>query len=58
MTNKDKYKTMKEQEEAYGKYCNGHRRDCTDCPLFYSNESCARLWLALETDEKGEKQND
>ena len=57
MTNKEKYKTRKELKEAFEKFCNSHRRDCIDCQLFYKNESCTRMWMKLESGEKGEKQN-
>lgn len=45
MTNGEKFKTAKEREEAFKKFCN--ERNCGTCPL-YEEEGCKFAWLDLE----------
>lgn len=46
MTNQEKYKTAKEREVAFLKFCNA--QGCASCPLCDNDEDdCRYLWLEL-----------
>lgn len=46
MTNQEKYKTAKEREAAFLKFCNA--QECVHCPLSNNDEDdCRYLWLEL-----------
>lgn len=51
MTNTEKYKTAKEREEAFRKFCGAS--GCNTCPVRQSEMiSCRFAWLDLEADEE------
>lgn len=52
MKNFEKYKTYKEREAEFQKFCSSHE-DCTKCPLDEIRaDYCSLLWIELEADEK------
>lgn len=56
MTNKEKYKTPEERQQAFHKMCESHKA-CVTCPALNKKWDddrviCAFTWLDLEADEE------
>lgn len=49
MTNAEKFKTTKEREEAFSKFCEAH--ECSTCPL-KEDGNYRFSWLELEAEEE------
>ena len=62
MTNKDKYKTPEERDEAFERFCKS-KAWCHDCQLYKAtcmakkSRNCRFAWLCLEAEDK-ENKND
>lgn len=51
MTNKEKYKTTEERDEAFHRFCKS-MKDCNICPIGMELYRCAFAWLSLEAEEE------
>lgn len=55
MTNAEKFKTAKERSQAFGSFCNSHRKGlsclpaCANCEFKDADIRCTFLWLECET---------
>ncbi len=59
MTNEEKYKTTKEQAEAFKKLCNCY--ECGDCPIYAItkvNNMCFTTWCDLEAETEEQSKED
>lgn len=60
MTNKDKYKTPKERDEGFSKFCKS-QEDCLNCKICKEvsitreSRNCKFAWLALEAEAEDEE---
>lgn len=54
ITNEEKYRTPREREVEYHKFCHNHK--CTGCPANPRKaNSCLLYWLSLKAEDEGEK---
>ena len=59
MTNEEKYKTSKEQGEAFTKFCNCY--ECSECPIYAITNGakiCFTTWRNLEAETEEQSKED
>jgi len=55
MTNQERYKTIKEREIAFQKFCAERKRNCHKCPVLSCRvveDGCKFAWLTIEAEGK------